>query len=161
MGLGLPTSIRMRLAVGGRWPWIKPDLGEVIAISRWLSAATPPVRNAHGTFIPKGLQRRWHPSGMHQRPGNAITGGVAALNHRLMAAVPAGTEMWANQRFGGIPPNELATIQTSQHAFPLTSPSLDAKQGRASTKWMPVRRLIGGNPPKPPALIVKQLERCG
>src|SRR5262249_9924160 len=50
------------------------DPERVAAISRWLSAATPPVAD----------RRKSNPRG-------SSTGGIAALSHRLSAAIPLGS----------------------------------------------------------------------
>ena len=82
------------------------DPGGVPAVSRWLSAATPPVLWPNAASTPIGVaavsieilrilvhsERR---RGYHPRPGSfrlsaTATGGVAALNHRLMATTPSG-----------------------------------------------------------------------
>ena len=83
------------------------DPGGVPAVSRWLSAATPPVLWPNAASTPIGVaavsieiprilvhseRRLW----LRLLPGSfrlsaTATGGVAALNHRLMATTPPGS----------------------------------------------------------------------
>jgi hypothetical protein len=70
------------------------DPGGVQAISRWLSAAMPPVTMTQLETTPEGSQRfgATTPTGVDLVGLVFDTGGVAALNHRLTAATPAGVE---------------------------------------------------------------------
>ena len=107
-----------------------PHPGGMPDISRWLSAATPPVKSP--------LSRALHPGGMPEDfaadererlpkspktsdiwrhtavaipaaippgwsvPGDSSIGGVAALNHRLMAMTPPGSVMWKQFAVGAV-----------------------------------------------------------
>ena len=98
----------------------------ISVISRWLSEATPPERDTtRNKAIPEGLQNEedevpndfkfhdeefWHPSGM-RRYFATMSGGVAALNHRLITIVPPG------QSFGSIP-----VLMTTTKSMTTTTP---------------------------------------
>ena len=64
----------------------------VMADSRWLSAATPPICDRNLTIAPNGTaaatSERRIISLVRTADWRIDTGGVAALNHRLMAATP-------------------------------------------------------------------------
>ena len=101
-------SIRMSIVLPPirRWLglWTPPTPAGVTDISRWSSAATPPGRGRPEQPILEGWQRtpdahrsgnptESHTSGIP--PGcvsgrGLCSGGVAALNHRLRAGIPAG-----------------------------------------------------------------------
>ena len=78
--------------------------GGVTEISRWLSAATPPVTTDSeihpggmaesdtwvSTLTPvSGSLTLWHPSGMRFSP-RLFSSGIAALNHRQISVIPSG-----------------------------------------------------------------------
>ena len=72
--------------------------GGMPAISRWLSVATPPVslKFPHPGGMPDTRARHRETSGIP--PGceahlDCISGGVATLNHRLMAVTPPGSDV--------------------------------------------------------------------
>src|SRR5690606_34856606 len=58
--------------------------------------APPPVASANHKCPPEGCQPRrsngWHPFGVHF-VSCPVPGGVAALDHRLMGAIPAGINL--------------------------------------------------------------------
>ena len=105
MARSLTVAARVKLGSSGKCAHHDP--GGVVAISRWLSAATPPVavalkRNDPGRGRSHRRRSEWTrilsismdtaatPIGVEaafgQRPG-----GVAALNHRLTAGTPPGS----------------------------------------------------------------------
>ncbi len=73
------------------------EAGGFAACSRWLSAATPPEKTPHqrraswrdASRVTTG-KRRWHPCRDARSSFASGSGGVAALNHRLQALIPAG-----------------------------------------------------------------------
>ena len=74
----------------------------IAAHSRWLSKAIPPEKRLPRQPIPEGLQPCESLRGPHRLESlrdtrdtlDAQSGGIAALNHRLWAATPAGWECW-------------------------------------------------------------------
>ena len=79
------------LLSGGR----RLDPGGVAAISRWLSAAIPPVHGRRGEHRPRRGRSVAPGEGAATPEGSAATaaaGGSAALNHRQMAATPPGSK---------------------------------------------------------------------
>ena len=82
----------------GRRYWDRLEFlyaGGVTAISRWLSAATPPEKGCEKQPTPEGVaaternQDAATPAGVMTN-ADMESGGVAALNHRLIAGIPAG-----------------------------------------------------------------------
>src|SRR5205807_1490179 len=98
---------------------IEVDPGGIAAISRGLSAATPPVRGiSNCTSTPDGVAapilarlsltskpslepRCWHPSGMQSRL-RFTTGDIASLNPRPIAGTPAGVATSSSHLHGDI-----------------------------------------------------------
>ena len=73
---------------------LSSDPGGVAEISRWSSAATPPVGMVRKSPHPGGMAESVAPSGIppgcEVNPWGSVSGGVAALNHRLMSFIPPG-----------------------------------------------------------------------
>lgn len=72
----------------------------ITALSRWLSGAIPPAGDRSADRIPAGMPARNNakagiPAGMPAMSA-AQTGGVAALNRRLIAGSPAGLHTGSN-----------------------------------------------------------------
>jgi hypothetical protein len=68
------------------------DAKGVTDISRWLSEATPPVREGFNFRTPAGVQasaKLYHPC-RGEWTLRLFTGGIASLDHRLMASIPMG-----------------------------------------------------------------------
>jgi hypothetical protein len=87
------------------------DPAGVTEISRWLSAAIPPALSGHSSH-PGGMGERdasklWHPSGMHDCLRSA-SGGIAALNHRLIAFIAPGWISVLNPQLLTLNPQRLA-----------------------------------------------------
>ena len=95
------SRTRRFLCGGLRWHWFLGMYhpGGVTASSRWLSAATPPVSPPTNVFAPRWvcqpvlfvpgtIPHGWHPFRMRSCLRGIVTGGVAALNHRLQAGMP-------------------------------------------------------------------------
>src|SRR5262249_19540401 len=61
----------------------------VKAISRWLSEAIPPVKHP-GLIDPGRGRSRCDPYRGRKKRLDAMTGGIASLNHRLIASTPPG-----------------------------------------------------------------------
>jgi len=122
------------------------------------------VCNPHPSSKPEGWQRRdggksgWHPSRDADFPAFTF-GGVAALNHRLQALIPAGMiGRWLVSRFGchthfprtrwsagvsddssvPIPPSECSPVETATNCLPIIRAGTEA-----NSLLQPPRCLLG------------------
>src|SRR5947209_6397228 len=126
----------------GRVTVLTPD--GVGAISRWLSAAIPPgaATAGHVSSTPVGVAAR-STKALRPLPGSinarllAGSGGIAALNHRLIAATPAGVKTAGLSSFCRAP-LRVAAKQSSCHQLPALRRLAGAAQRRRLQQ--PLRR---------------------